>query len=155
LPLTIRPPTIDELSGLSDLCFRSKAVWGYDKEFMEACRGELSFEPRDLELTPIVVAEHDGKPIGVAQLKGVDDEADLLKLFVEPGALRSGAGKALLAWPTDVAKKMGATRLMIEADPDAAPFYRRMGAYDVGQAPSGSVPGRMLPKLAMNLYLGD
>jgi GNAT superfamily N-acetyltransferase len=122
LPLTIRPPTIDELSGLSDLCFRSKATWGYDKEFMEACRGELSFGPRDLELTPIAVAEHDGKPIGVAQLKIVDGEADLLKLFVEPSMLRSGTGKALLAWATDVAKKLGATRLTIEADPEAAPF---------------------------------
>jgi GNAT superfamily N-acetyltransferase len=128
-----------------------KAVWGYDEEFMEACRGELSFEPRDLQLTPIAVAEHDGKPIGVAQVKVVDDEADLLKLFVEPSALRSGTGKALLAWATDVAKKMGATRLTI----DAAPFYRRMGAYDVGQASSGSVPGRMLPKLAMNLCPAD
>ena len=68
----------------------------------------------------------------------------MLKLFVEPSALRSGTGKALLAWATDVAKKLGATRLTIEADPDAAPFYRRMGAYDVGQAPSGSVPGRMI-----------
>jgi hypothetical protein len=37
----------------------------------------------------------------------------------------------------------------------AAPFYRRMGAYDVGQAPSGSVPGRMLPKLVMNLCPAD
>jgi GNAT superfamily N-acetyltransferase len=155
LLLTIRPPTIDELSGLSDLCFRSKAVWGYDEEFMKACRGELSFKPRDLELTPIAVAECDGKPIGVAQLKIVDDEADLLKLFVEPSALRSGTGKALLAWATGVAKKLGATRLTIEADPDAAAFYRRMGAYDVGQAPSGSVPGRMLPKLAMNLCPAD
>jgi GNAT superfamily N-acetyltransferase len=118
---------------------------------MEACRAELSFEPRDLELTPIAIAEHDGKPIGVAQLRVVDGEADLLKLFVEPGALRSGTGKALLAWAIDAAKKRGATRLTIEADPDAAPFYRRMGAYDVGQAPSGSLPGRMLPKLAMNL----
>jgi GNAT superfamily N-acetyltransferase len=151
LPLAIRPPTIDDLAGLSDLCLRSKAVWGYDEKFMEACRGELSFGLRDLELTPIAVAEHDGRLIGVAQLKVVDDEADLLKLFVEPSVLRSGAGKALLAWATDVAKKLGAKRLSIEADPDAAPFYRRMGAYDVGQAPSGSVPGRMLPKLAMNL----
>ena len=90
MPLTIRAPTIDELSGLSDLCFRSKAVWGYDEEFMDACRGELSFEPRDLELTPVAVAEHDGKPIGVAQLKVVDDEVDLLKLFVEPSVLRNG-----------------------------------------------------------------
>ena len=151
MPLAIRAPTIDELSGLSDLCFRSKAAWGYDEEFMNACRGELSFQPRDLGLTSIAVAEHDGKTIGVAQVKVVDDQADLLKLFVEPTALRSGTGKALLAWATDVAKKLGATRLMIDSDPDAAPFYRRMGAYDVGQAPSGSVPGRMLPKLAMDL----
>jgi len=155
LALTIRSPTIDELSGLSDLCFRSKAIWGYDEEFIEACRSELSFEPRDLDLTPIAVAEHDGKPIGVAQLRVVDGEADLLKLFVEPSALRTGTGKALLAWATDVAKKLGATRLTIEADPDAAPFYRKMGAYDVGQAPSGSIPGRMLPKLAMNLCSSD
>src|SRR5258708_35467086 len=122
---------------------------------MEACRGELSFEPRDLELTPIAVAERNGKPFGVAQIKVVDGEADLLKLFVEPSALRSGAGKALLVWATDVAKELGATRLTIDADPDAAPFYRRLGAYDVGQAPSGSVPGRMLPKLVMNLSAPD
>jgi len=155
LPLTIRVPTIAELSGLSDLCFRSKAVWGYDEEFMEACRGELSFAPRDLASTSIAVAEHDGKPIGVAQVKVVDGKADLLKLFVEPTALRSGIGKALLVWVTGVAKRLGATQLTIEADPDAAPFYRRMGAYDVGEAPSGSVPGRMLPKLAMNLCPAD
>ena len=155
MPLTIRAPAIDELSGLSDLCFRSKAVWGYDDEFMEACRGELSFGPGDLEVTLIAVAEHDGKPIGVAQVKVIDKDADLLKLFVEPSALRSGIGKALLVWATDVAKKLGATRLTIDADPDAAPFYRRMGAFDVGQALSGSVPGRMLPKLAINLCPAD
>ena len=93
MPLTIRAPSLDELSGLSDLCFRSKAVWGYDDKFMEACRGELSFEPRDLELTPIAVAELNGKSIGVAQIRVVDGEADLLKLFVEPKALRSGTGR--------------------------------------------------------------
>jgi GNAT superfamily N-acetyltransferase len=122
---------------------------------MEACRGELSFEPRDLGLTPIALAERNGKPIGVAQIKVVDGEADLLKLFVEPSALRSGAGKALLVWATDVAKELGAKRLTIDADPDAAPFYRRMGAYDVGEAPSGSVSDRMLPKLVMNLCPAD
>ena len=155
MPLIIRAPTPNELSDLSDLCFRSKAVWGYDERFMEACRGELSFEPRDLELTPIAVAERNGKPIGVAQIKVVDGEADLLKLIVEPSALRSGVGKALLVWAIEVAKELGATRLTIDADPDAAPFYRRMGAYDVGQAPSGSVPGRLLPKLVMNLCPAD
>jgi GNAT superfamily N-acetyltransferase len=75
----------------------------------------------------------------------------LLKLFVEPGALHSGGGKALLVWATELAKELGARRLTIDSDPNAAPFYRRMGAFDIGQAPSGSVPGRMLPQLVMNL----
>jgi hypothetical protein len=46
---------------------------------------------------------------------------------------------------------MGADRLLIEADLEAAPFYRRMGAHDYGLAPSGSIPGRMLPKLVKEL----
>jgi GNAT superfamily N-acetyltransferase len=75
-------------------------------------------------------------------------------ILVEPSAPRCGTGKALLVWATDVAKKLGTTRLTI-ADPDAAPFYRKMGAYDVGQAPSGSVPERSLTKLAMNLCVAD
>jgi|SRR5579863_150784 len=151
----IRAPAIQELASLSELCLRSKAVWGYSEEFMVACRSELSLEPRDLELTPIAVAERDGKQIGVVQVRVVDSEADLLKLFVEPSALRRGVGKTLLCWATNVAREKGATRLFIDSDPSAAPFYRRMGAYDVGEAPSGSIPGRMLPKLAIDLCPAD
>jgi GNAT superfamily N-acetyltransferase len=151
----IRAPTIEELASLSELCLRSKAVWGYNEEFLEACRGELSFDQRDLHLTPIAVAEHGGKLVGVAQVKVIGNQADLLKLFVEPSALRRGVGRTLLAWATNVAREKGATQLVIDSDPGAAPFYRRMGAYDVGEARSGSIPGRMLPKLAINLYPAD
>jgi hypothetical protein len=45
----------------------------------------------------------------------------------------------------------GAARMTIEADPDAAPFYRHLGARDIGLAPSGSIAGRVLPKLALDL----
>ena len=151
----IRAPTIEELASLSELCLRSKAVWGYNEEFLEACRGELSFDQRDLHLTPIAVAEHGGKLVGVAQVKVIGNQADLLKLFVEPSALRRGVGRTLLAWATNVAREKGATRLVIDSDPGAAPFYRRMGAYDVGEARSGSIPGRMLPKLAINFCPAD
>ena len=53
----------------------------------------------------------------------------------------------LFHWATSEATAMGADRMVIEAEPDAAPFYRRMGAKDCGLVPSGSIPGRMLPKL--------
>ena len=152
MQLTIRPAHVHELSILSDLCFRSKAVWGYDEQFMDACRAELSFDRSDWQATSIAVAEQDGRPIGVVQVKVVGDEADLLKLFIEPTALRTGVGRALMTWAMNVARKMGAIRLIIDADPDAAPFYRKMGAYDIGQALSGSISGRMLPKLAVDLF---
>ena len=151
----IRSPTSEELASLSELCLRSKATWGYNREFLEACRGELSLDQSDLESTRIAVAEHDGKMVGVAQVKVMGDEADLLKLFVEPIAIGRGVGRMLFAWAINVARENGATQLTIESDPDAAPFYRRMGAYDFGQAPSGSIPGRMLPRLAIKLHPDD
>ena len=151
MTLTIRAPRIEELPGLSDICLRSKAVWGYSAEFLAACRGELSFDPSDLRLTPIAVAEQDEKLLGVAQVKFVQGEADLAKLFVQPGCLRSGVGRALLHWAMEVATEQGAVRLTIDSDPGAADFYRRMGARDAGQSPSGSIPGRMLPRLVIDL----
>lgn len=151
MELRIRPPGVEELPSLSELCMRSKAVWGYDAAFLAACRRELSFDPRDLAASEIAVAARGDSILGVAQVRAAGDQADLLKLFVEPKALRSGVGRALFAWATDVARKMGAARMNIEADPDAAPFYRRLGARDAGLVPSGSIAGRMLPKLVLVL----
>ncbi|MBI5319361.1 GNAT family N-acetyltransferase [Bradyrhizobium sp.] len=151
MPLLIRVPDVEELPALSELCMRSKAVWGYDAAFMEACRGELSLHPRDLASSRIAIAARGGNVLGVAQVRMAGDEADLVKLFVEPAAMRSGVGQALFAWAVDAARASGAARMTIEADPDAAPFYRRLGARDAGLVPSGSIAGRMLPKLVLAL----
>jgi GNAT superfamily N-acetyltransferase len=147
----IRAPDVRELPALSELCMRSKAVWGYDADFMAACRTELTFVPGDLASSRIAVAARGESVLGVAQVRMAGRDADLQKLFVEPSALRSGVGKALFDWAIDAAREMGASRMIIEADPDAAPFYRSLGARDIGLAPSGSIAGRMLPKLALDL----
>jgi GNAT superfamily N-acetyltransferase len=151
LSLIIRLPALEELPAISALCFRSKAVWGYDDGFMEACRKELSIEPCDLQSTSIAIAERESRIVGVAQTRIVGSEADLLKLFVEPTALRGGIGGTLLRWVIDLAARQGANRLVIESEPEAAPFYRRMGAQAAGLAPSGPIAGRMLPRLVMDL----
>jgi hypothetical protein len=41
--------------------------------------------------------------------------------------------------------------MRIEADPHAEAFYLGRGARCVGTAPSGSIPGRMLPLLEIDL----
>lgn len=151
MQLLIRPAVMEELPALSALCMRSKAVWAYDAAFLEACRAELTLRPGDLTASRVVVAEQDRQILGVAQVRASGPNADLQKLFVDPQFLRGGVGRALLVWAIGTARDIGAACLIIEADPDAAPFYRRMGARDAGLSPSGSIPGRMLPKLELLL----
>ena len=140
-----------ELTTLSELCLRSKAVWGYDDAFMTACRAELTLHPEELRSTSLQLAVRDSTVIGLTQVKVTDTDADLLKLFVEPALLRSGVGRLLFEWATARARGLGAVRMMIEADPGAVPFYERMGARHAGFAPSQSILGRMLPCMQMDL----
>ena len=149
--LTLRTPWPDEAAALTELCLRSKAVWGYDAQFMEACRDELTITPEMLNSSYLQVAESDGCLIGMAQVTLEADFAELSKLFVEPARLRCGAGRRLFGWAARTARQAGATELVIEADPQAAGFYRRMGAIDAGTVPSGSIQGRMLPLLKLRL----
>jgi GNAT superfamily N-acetyltransferase len=72
-------------------------------------------------------------------------------LFVDPDAMRRGIGQALLADALGIAAGAGATRVRIEADPNATPFYERAGAVRVGDVPSGSIPGRVLPLLELDV----
>jgi len=143
--------TDDELADLTELCLRSKAVWGYDRGFLEVCRGELTLREEDLMTTHVAVAEIRGAVVGVVQVETAGRTADLLKLFIDPPSLGNGTGRRLFDWACALAKDQSATDLVIEADPYVAPFYRRMGARDVGFAPSGSIAGRMLPKLTLDL----
>ncbi len=154
LPMTnvlLRPARDSECPELSELCLRSKAVWGYDAAFLEACRAELSIHPADLDPGLLRVADVDGKLAGVVQLLRDGNDLHLDKLFVDPTVLRAGVGKRLLQWAVTRATELGAMRLVIDADPGAADFYRRMGARDAGTIASASIPGRFLPRLELEL----
>ena len=149
--IQLRDARKSELPSLSELCLRSKSVWGYDDAFMTACRAELTLHPEELRSTSLQLAVRDSTVIGLTQVKVTDTDADLLKLFVEPALLRSGVGRLLFEWATARARGLGAVRMMIEADPGAVPFYERMGARHAGFAPSQSILGRMLPCMQMDL----
>ncbi|MAA81474.1 MAG: hypothetical protein CME97_04070, partial [Hyphomonas sp.] len=55
--MILRPPRLDELPYLSDLCLRSKAVWDYDEAMLDAFKDELTLTEDDLESDVIIVAE--------------------------------------------------------------------------------------------------
>ncbi|WP_040464864.1 GNAT family N-acetyltransferase [Erythrobacter sp. NAP1] len=147
----LRPLHAEELEQASALCLRSKAHWGYDAAFIEACRAELTLTCNDLSTSEVVVLEDGTAIIGLAQLRIDGAQSELEKLFVEPRLIGTGLGKALFAWARDAAERKGAARMVVTADPDAVPFYRSIGFEPVGEEPSGSVSGRMLPVLGMDL----
>lgn len=146
----IRPARLDECATLSGLCLRSKGWWGYDAAFLDACRAELTIGPGDLG-DLLRVADQDGAPAGIVQLSREVNDCHLEKLFVDPPFIGQGVGALLMQWAIETTRQQGASRLIIEADPGAASFYRRFGAVDAGLAPSASIPGRSLPQLVLHL----
>ncbi len=52
----IRPARIQEAPELSDLCVRSKAVWGYDETFMFLARPALAVSPEQIAAGDVWIA---------------------------------------------------------------------------------------------------
>ncbi len=149
--ITLRPPHPSELQAASALCLRSKAVWGYDADFMAACEAELTLDADDIAQDEVIVACEDDDLVGVAQVSNGNDGCYLEKLFVDPSHMGKGIGRQLFDWSRSAARRLGATVMIVEADPDAVPFYRAMRCTPAGTAPSGSIPGRTLPRLTCSV----
>jgi len=150
--LLLRPARLAEKPALDDLCFRAKAHWGYDAEFMALSRDALRVpDAAILEGLAFVAAEGE-RPLGVAALDLPPIGPALLDLlFVEPAEIGTGIGRMLFRLSADTARTQGVAQLDIHADPFAAAFYERMGACRIGSVPSGVIPGRSLPLYRLEL----
>lgn len=150
--ITIRRAQAPEARRLSEVAFHSKAYWGYSPEFMAACRRELTYTPADLRANPFFVAEVDGRIVGFYGLASLSPtEIELEALFIEPAYIGQGYGRALIDHAKVTAQNLGAAALIIQGDPNAAPFYRAAGGRLTGQRESASIPGRYLPTFVIPL----
>jgi len=147
--VTVRRARPDEADLLTGLAFRSKASNGYDQAFMEACRAEMAVTPAAFERRCFWIAEGEaGELLGFAGLWPVEDGlAEVDPIYVEPISKGIGVGQALWAQLERHARAGGAARLGLDSDPFAVGFYERMGCRIIGESPSGSIPGRMLPRM--------
>jgi GNAT superfamily N-acetyltransferase len=176
----IRAALPEEAADISELAIRSKAHWGYDDAFMDASREELTIPPDRIvaRRTQVIVsgggaddgagggadgaggAAGDGvaagrlpagRILGFGTIEGEPPAGELGMLFVDPDVIGRGVGGALFSHLAATATALGFHRLTIAADPNAEPFYLSKGAVRIGGVPSGSVPGRTLPLLALAL----
>jgi GNAT superfamily N-acetyltransferase len=152
--MRVRAAQACEAEALSALCRRSKAHWGYDAAFLRMSEDALTISRAMIESGDVLVAEDmDGALAGVASIAPLDTpgEFDLVHFFVEPASFGAGAGRTLFAAAVELAKSRGARCLMILSDPNAEAFYARMGAVNIGDAPSDAIPGRLLPLLRYDI----
>ncbi|WP_412541010.1 GNAT family N-acetyltransferase [Longispora sp. K20-0274] len=149
--MILRPARSDEAQLLTDLALRSKAHWGYDNAFLELARVELTLAADEIVPRRATVADEDGRILGFSTLEGAPPEAELGFLFIDPAAIGQGVGRVLWALAVATARGLGFARIVLDADPNAEGFYAAMGAVRISAVPSGSVPGRVLPRMAFEL----
>ena len=150
MPVVLRRAHPRGADVLSKLALRAKGYRGYDAEFLEACRHELTLTSEEIRYPGFhaTVAEGGDAVAGYYALRTTGpDCCELEALFVDPPWIGTGIGRRLLDHARDLARALGAERMNVQSDPGAVRFYTRAGARVIGFEPSGSIPGRDLPVL--------
>lgn len=154
MSVRLRRAVADDAPALSSLALASKASNGYDAAFMEACIGPLTMGRAEIEAADVRIAcDEAGAMLGFFSRMPCDPSgtAELHMMFVAPSAKRRGIGRLLWEAMEEGARRDGVTRLELDADPFAVPFYSSMGMEIVGESPSDAIAGRMLPRMAKTL----
>ncbi len=138
LLVLVRAACAGEEAALPELVLRSKAHWGYDAAFVEACRLELTVTAAQIDGGQVSVALDGQAPVGVAIVDLAINEPELVALFVEPSVIGRGVGSILLRAALEGAAAAGVEALVIESDPNAERFYLARGARRVGERRSAS-----------------
>ncbi|RXV65838.1 GNAT family N-acetyltransferase [Burkholderia stabilis] len=140
-----RPSDADQLTKLA---FLSKAHWGYPKEWLELWEADLTVRPEMIEDSIAFVAETEERIIGFWVRASTDsDEPTRGWLFVHPDHMGQGVARALWSELRKEAAARGIRSFVIEADPNAVPFYLALGAERIGERESTVIPGRLFPIL--------
>ena len=97
------------------------------------------------------LTEDGGAVVGFYALipHGADQELDLF--FTANAAQGAGLGRRLFEAMAKRVRALGASSVVISSNPEAAGFYRRMGAVDVGVTPPGDGIDWERPKLKLVL----
>lgn len=77
-----------------------------------------------------IVLYDNNEPIGAARVRILDEIGKLERICVLQSSRKKGAGKILVTKLEEIAQSQGATKLKLNAQTHAIPFYQRLG-YEV------------------------
>ena len=143
----IRSASPEDADTLTQIALDAKRHWGYPEHWIQHWQADLTVTPEFIRDNHVYVFEREGEIRGFYALCVNADKAELEHLWVTPALIGSGIGKELFLDAMERAATLEVREIEISADPNAAGFYERMGASQVGET-DGTMDGqvRKLPR---------
>ncbi len=144
----IRRASPEEASTLTTIALEAKRYWGYPEHWIQHWESDLTISADYIRDHHVYVAEADGEIRGFYALSVSGEKAELDHMWVTPASIGTGVGKELFLDAMEKAAALAVRDVEISADPNAAGFYQRMGATQIGEVDS-PIDGqsRKLPRL--------
>jgi N-acetylglutamate synthase-like GNAT family acetyltransferase len=149
--VNIRKAATADAAILTSIAHDAKRHWGYPEHWLAHWQEDLTITPDFVAANQVYVAEREGTLLGFYALVIKNEKAELDHMWVGPAHIGSGVGKELFlhAMQTAAGQSIGSVEIL--SDPNAAGFYRKMGAHQVGEETS-EIDGqpRTLPRLTID-----
>ncbi len=146
--MNIRQASSQEAAELTRIAHDAKRHWGYPEHWMQRWEADLTITPEFIAANHVYVAEAGDRLSGFYALTIKDQQAELEHMWVAPDSMGTGVGKELFLSAMQKASELRVQSVEISSDPNAEGFYKKMGAYRVGETTS-ELDGepRILPRL--------
>ena len=150
--ISIRHVDPEEADILTQIALAAKRHWGYPERWIEIWLPQLNFDADYFKVNESWAAVLDGQPVGFYTLLDKNGTAWLENLWVAPQFIGRGMGRSMFVHAVEQARRRKYKIVQLEADPNAAGFYEKMGMYKIGDRFSevDGIP-RTLPVMEMKL----
>ncbi|MFN2515142.1 MAG: GNAT family N-acetyltransferase [Pyrinomonadaceae bacterium] len=154
--MPIRKALPNDAPELTQIAHEAKRHWGYPEHWIKHWQDDLTITPDFVATNQVYVAECEGELLGFYALIVRDDKAEIDHMWVAPEHIGTGVGKALFIHAMQTAARQNVSEVGISSDPNAEGFYKKMGAFRIGEE-SSETPDkeagnpRMLPRLKVDL----
>lgn len=139
----VRLAAIEDLPTLNQISVASKKHWGYPDDWIQNWLDDLRIDKDHLQTNDVYVLELDEGLAGFCSISELVDRYEVEHLWLSPEYIGKGLGKLLLNESlTNSVKDI--KRVVVEADPNAEPFYQSQGFITIDKIESYP-KGRFLP----------
>jgi GNAT superfamily N-acetyltransferase len=149
LEIEINQAKPEDSERLKQIAITSKSYWGYSEHLISQWAQTPLITPESIVKDRVYAACINSFIIGWYRLLIRLPVVVLEDLWVLPDYIGKGVGKKLFEHGIWQANLSGAERLELDADPNAEPFYTRMGCQVLGEKISEW--GRTIPHMVYNL----